>query len=458
MSASPRYQTYDPGQLRMLPEDMHQWLPEDHLIYFLMDLVDTLELEEIYASYDDGSRGGRPPYHPKMLLNLLLYAYCTGEPSSRRIEKATYERVPYRILAGDQHPDHDTISSFRKDHLPALGRLFGQVLALCKKAGLMKLGHVSLDGTKVKANASKHKAMSYGRMKKKANELEAEVERLLKEAEKTDAAEDATYGVGKRGDELPEELRFKESRLKKIQEAKKALEAEARAAAAEEQAEYEAKVEARKERGNRGRPPKPPSKEPDPKRQRNFTDPDSRIMPAGGKNFIQGYNCQTAVDEKSQIIVAADVVQSTVDKQQIKPMVERIKTNTGEHPKQLSADAGYFSEDNVKTLIEEGIDAYIATGKRKHDEPSSPCPRGRIPKGATVKDRMERKLRTVKGRAIYTLRKEIVEPVFGQIKAVRGFDRFSFRGHQNVTDEWSLVCSCHNILKLFRSGWDLATA
>jgi transposase len=457
VSASIRFQTYDPDQLKMLPEDMRQWLPEDHLVYFLMDLVDTLDLEEIYASYDDGSRGGRPPYHPKMLLNLLLYAYCTGEPSSRKIEKATYERVPYRILAGDQHPDHDTISSFRKDHLPALGRLFGQVLALCKKAGLVKLGHVSLDGTKVKANASKHKAMSYDRMKKKADELEAEVKRLLKEAEKTDAAEDATYGAGKRGDELPDELRFRQSRLKKIQEAKKALEDEARAAAAEEQAEYEAKVKAREERGNRGRPPKPPSEEPEPKSQRNFTDPDSRIMPIGGKSFTQGYNCQAAVDDESQIIVAADVTQSTVDKQQVKPMVEHIKTNTGEKPKKLSADTGYFSEDNVEALTEEGIDAYIATEKQNHGKPSPPCPRGRIPKNATVKDRMGRKLRTVKGRTTYSLRKEIVEPVFGQIKAVRGFDRFSFRGHENVRNEWNLVCLGHNILKLFNSGWVPAT-
>ena len=288
--------------------------------------------------------------------------------------------------------------------------------------------------------------------------LEAEVERLLNEAEKTDAAEDAAYGVGKRGDELPDELRFKKSRLAKIKEAKKALEDEARAAAAEEQVQYEAKVKAREKRGNRGRPPKPPSEEPDSKSQRNFTDPDSRIMPTGGKSFTQGYNCQAAVDDNSQIIVAADITQSTVDKQQVKPMVEHIKTNTGEKPKKLSADTGYFSEDNVETLAEEGIDAYIATEKRKHNEPPPPCPRGRIPKRATVKDRMERKLRTVKGRATYALRKEIVEPVFGQIKAVRGFDQFSFRGYENVKDEWSLVCSCHNILKLFRSGWNMPCA
>ena len=217
-------------------------------------------------------------------------------------------------------------------------------------------------------------------------------------------------------------------------------------------------MEAREKRGNSGRPPKPPSEEPEPTSQRNFTDPDSRIMPTGGKRFEQAYNCQAAVDDESQIIVAADVTQSTVDKQQIKPMVEHIKTNTGEKPKKISADTGYFSEENVETLDEAEIDAYIATEKHKHNEPPPPCPRGRIPNTATVKDRMERKLRTVRGRATYTLRKQIVEPVFGQIKAVRGFDQFSVRGHANVTDEWNLVCSCHNILKLFRSGCDLATA
>jgi transposase len=458
VSASTRFQTYDPDQLRLLPEDMRRWLPEDHLVYFLMDLVDTLDLEEIYASYDDGSAGGRPPYHPKMLLSLLLYGYCTGMPSSRKIERATYEMAPFRILSGDQHPDHDTIASFRKTQLPQLASLFAQVLALCRQAGLVKLGHVALDGTKVKANASKHKAMSYSRMPKKIDELEAEVDRLLTEAEKTDAAEDALYGTGKHGDELPEDLRHKQSRLKKIQEAKKALEDEARVQAAVQQADYEQKKRKWEKRGRQGRPPKAPSDQPDPKAQRNFTDPDSRIMPAGGKNFIQGYNCQAAADAQSQVILAHDVVQATNDKHQVAPMVEKIKANAGRTPKQLSADSGYFTEDNVDALQAEEIDAYIATEKQKHSDPQIPCPRGRIPNAATVTDRMTRRLQTVKGRATYKLRKQIIEPVFGQIKAARSFDRFSFRGLEPVRDEWGLVCTVHNLLKLFRSGWQIAQA
>jgi transposase len=459
VSASTQYQTYNPGQLRLLPEDMGQWLPEDHLVYFLMDLVDTLDLQEIYNSYYDGSAGGRPPYHPKMLVNLLLYAYCTGMPSSRKIERATYEMVSFRILSGDQHPDHATISGFRKSQLPALARLFVQVLALCRQAGLVKMGHVALDGTKVKANASKHKAMSYGRMQKKTDELEAEVARLLAEAEQIDADEDALYGAGKRGDELPDELRFKQSRLEKIQEAKKALEEEARAQAEAQKAEYEEKERKWQDRGGSGRRPKPPSDQPDPKAQRNFTDPDSRIMPSEGKkNFIQAYNCQAAVDQQAQVIVAHDVVQTTVDKHQAAPMVEQIEANTGRKPKKLSADSGYFTEENAETLQEQEIDAYIATDRQKHGDTPTPCPKGRIPKAATVTDRMTRKLQTVKGRATYALRKEIVEPVFGQIKSARAFDRFSVRGLEPTTHEWALVCTVHNILKLFRSGWQVAQA
>ena len=408
------YRPYEPNQILLMPPSVRDWVPSGHLGHFLSDVVEDLDLDAITDVYEREERG-HPPYHPAMMVKVLLYGYCVGVSSSRKIARRLVEDVAFRMLAANNTPDFRTISDFRKRHLAALRGLFLQVLCLCRKAGLVKMGHVALDGTKMKANASKHKAMTYGRMQKKADELEAEVKRLLNEAEKTDAAEDAAYGVEKRGDELPDELRFKDSRLKKIQEAKKALEDEARALAAEEQVEYEAKVEARKKRGNSGRPPKPPSEEPEPepKSQRSFTDPDSRIMPVGGKNFEQAYNCQAAVDDKSQIIVAADVTQSTVDKQQVEPMVEQIKTNTGEKPKKISADTGYFSEDNVKTLVKEEIDAYIATGKRKHDEPPPPCPKGRIPNSATVKDRMERKLRTVKGRATYTLRKQIVEPVFG---------------------------------------------
>lgn len=426
------FRSYDPDQLYLLPPDMKEWLPEDDLVYFIMDVVKSLDLRPIYRTYDH-SKGGQPAYEPRMMVSLLLYSYCMGVASSRKIEKATYHWVPFGILAANQHPDHDTIADFRKRHLKALAGLFVEVLRLCQKAGLVKLGHVSLDSTKVKANASKHKAMSYGRMEKKVAKLREEVGRLL-----ADAEEDALYGKGKRGDELPEELRFKQSRLRKIEEAKKALEEEARAEAEERQAEYEAKKKAYEAKiGRRGRPPKPPSDKPQAKSQRNFTDPDSRIMPAGGQNkFIQGYNCQAAVDEKAQVIVGSNVTQETNDKKQVQPVVARLKEHTGgKKPKKFSADSGFFSEANCKTLEEGGIDAYIATEKQKHGQTPPPRPRGRIPKNATLKERMARKLRTVKGRCTYSKRKHIVEPVFGQIKEVRGFRQFSFRGLENCRSE-----------------------
>jgi len=451
-----KYKRYEPNQLFLLPPDMKDWLPEDDLVYFIMDVIRSVDLGPISQTYNS-SKGGQPPYHPMMMAGLLLYAYCIGLPSSRKIEKATYHSIAFRVLTANQHPDHDTIANFRKKHLKALAALFVEVFLLCQKAGLVKLGHISLDGTKVKANASKHKAMSYGHMEKKAAKLRKEVDRLLAEADKIDTDEDALYGKSNREDQLPKELRFKQSRLAKIEEAKKALEAEALLKAEAKQSEYEAKKKAYDSKtGRRGRPPKPPSKKPDPKSQRNFTDPDSRIMPAGGSNhFIQGYNCQAAVDEKAQIIVASQITQEPNDKQQVQPVLAKIEENTGDKPNKLSADAGYFSEDNCKALEVKTIDAYIAAGKQKHGETSFPHPRGRIAKNATIKDRMARKLRTSKGQGIYSKRKHIVEPVFGQIKEVRGFRRFSFRGVDNCSAEWDLICLTHNLLKLFRSGWAL---
>ncbi len=450
-----RFKPYQPNQLFLLPPDMKQWLPDDHLVYFVMDVVSQLDLDTIYCCYD-GSKGGQPPFDPRMMVGLLFYSYCIGLPSSRKIEKATYERVAFRILTADQHPDHDTVADFRKRHLQALGGLFVEVLRLCQQVGLVKLGHVSLDGTKVKANASKHKAMSYGRMEKKAEELEAEVKRLLTEAQAIDDAEDAQYGKGKRGDELPKDLLFKQDRLRKIKEAMKSLEQQAKAEAdAKRQGIRQKELSLEKEgRKRRGKKPKEPTDDPDSKAQRNFTDPESRIMKDGAsKSFEQAYNCQAAVDDKSQIIVATNVTQQTNDKQQVEPMVEAIKENTGgEAPKKLSADTGYFSELNIDYLEEEEIDSYVATGRDKHGSAPEPSPRGRIPKDLTKKERMARKLRTKKGRETYSKRKAIVEPVFGQIKEARGFRRFSLRGLGNVMSEWDLICLTHNLLKLFRSG------
>jgi transposase len=456
-----RFKPYHPNQLLLLPPDMKDWLPDDDLVYFIMEMLDRLDLSAIYDSYD-GTKGGQPAFDPKMMVGLLLYAYCVGLPSSRKIEKATYYQVPFRVLTADQHPDHDTIAEFRKRHLKALSGFFVQILQLCQKVGLVKLGHVSLDGTKVKANASKHKAMSYSRMEKKSEELEAEVRRLLQEAQAVDDAEDALYGKGKRGDELPEELRFKQKRLEKIKEAMESLEQEAKAEADVKRKEMAEREQALKEQGKKrkGKKPKAPGEEPDPKAQRNFTDADSRIMKdSASKSFEQGYNCQVAVDDKSQIIIASGVTQQSNDKQQVKPMVEAIKDNTGgSKPRKVSADTGYFSESNIEYLEGERIDGYLATGKHKHTDITESYRRGRIPKDATKKERMARKLRTKKGRETYSKRKQIVEPVFGQIKEVRGFRRFLLRGLKNVTGEWDLICLTHNVLKLFRSGLMLKVA
>lgn len=452
------FREFNPDQLMLLPPDMKEWLAEDDLVYFIMDVVAQLDLGAIYGDYDAG-RGGQPGYHPQMMVGLLLYAYCVGMPSSRKIERATYHSVPFRVLAADQHPDHDTIAEFRRRHLSALSGLFVQVLRLCQKAGLVKLGHVALDGTKFAANASKHKAMSYGRMERKAAELEGEIASLLAEAEATDAEEDERYGAGRRGDELPKELRFKQSRLAKIREAKRALEEEAHEAAEADRADYEAKQKAWDERKNRrgGKPPKPPSPTPDAKQQRNFTDPDSRIMPVGrGASFVQAYNCQAAVDAHAQVVVASSVTQETNDKKQIAPMVEKIKETTdGATPETLSADSGYFSAANLTSLDSDNIDPYIPPETRKTD-PAPLALRGPIPKDATPAQRMTRKLRTKRGRATYRQRKAIVEPVFGQIKEARGLRRFSFRGLEKVRAEWDLMCASHNLLKLFRSAGQCA--
>lgn len=455
MKTQIHFKPYQPNQLLLLPPDIRQWLPEDDLSYFIMDVVNELDLSAIYQSYDS-CKGGQPPFAPKMMTSLLLYAYCVGIPSSRKIEKATYYQIPFRVIAADQHPDHDTIAEFRKRHLKALSGLFVQALLLCRQVGLVKLGHVSLDGTKVKANASKHKAMSYGRMEKKAEELEGEVKRLLAQAQAVDDAEDARYGKDKRGDELPEELRFKQNRLRKIKEAMKSLEADSKAEADGKREKIHLKEQTLEKEGRKrkGKKPKDPSDKPEPKAQYNFTDPESRIMKDGAsKSFEQAYNCQAAVDEESQIIVATNVTQQANDKQQLKPLVEEIKKNTdGEAPEKLSADSGYFSESNVEYLEGECVDGYIATNRQKHGDAPELAGCGRIAKDATKQERMTRKLRTRMGRETYSKRKQIVEPVFGQIKETRGFRRFLLRGLENVSAEWELICMTHNLLKLFLSG------
>ncbi len=445
------YRPYEPDQTYLLPPSLKEWLPKSHLTYFINDMVDELDLSEITREYEGEDRG-YPPYHPMMMTKVLVYGYCVGKPSSRRIQKELEEDVAFRVLAAENRPDFRTISDFRKRHLKALAKIFCQVLQLCQKAGLVKLGHVALDGTKMKANASKHKAMSYERMCKTEAELEKEVERLLHEAERVDVREDELYGQDKRGDELPEELTRRETRLKKIREAKKALEEEARMKAQTEAMDRAAQEAARNGKKPPGRPPGPIDDKPEGKAQRNFTDPESKIMKSADKAFIQAYNAQAAVDSKTQIIVAHEVSTNSNDSVTTVEMVDQIKERCSKMPKKISADSGNYSEENVEELKKREVEPFIATGKIKHSDRLVPASRGRIPVSATAKERMARKLKTKRGRAIYARRKAIVEPVFGQIKSIRGFDRFLLRGHWKVRCEWAMICMGHNLLKLFRSG------
>ena len=455
MTSTTQFRPFQPGQMLLLPPDMRDWLPGDHLVYFIMDVVRELDLSPIHCAYD-GAKGGQPPFDPRMMVGLLLYAYCVGITSSRKIERATHEQVPFRVLTADQHPDHDTIADFRRRHIQALSGLFLQVLRLCRQAGLVRLGHVALDGTKMRANASKRKAMSYGRMDGKSAELEEQIRALMTEAEATDQAEDARYGKGRRGDELPEELRFRQRRLAKIRQAKAALEAEAKQKAQEEQARREEENRRREEEGKKPiKHRKDPDPSPEDKAQKNFTDPDSRIMKDGAsKAFEQCYNGQAVVDDQAQVIVAADVTQETNDKRQVQPMVSQMKENLdGAAPEAMTADCGYFSEENVNFLDAQQIDGYIAVDRQKHGEAQPEGAQEDAVAGATAKERMSNKLRTAKGRQTYRMRKAIVEPVFGQTKSCRGIRSFLLRGLDNVRAEWRLICAGHNLLKLFGSGW-----
>jgi transposase len=422
------YRPYVPEQDLLLPPSLRDWLPVDHLAFFVSDLVDQLDLAAIMAVYEDEERG-YPPYHPVMLTKVLVYAYCVGVFSSRRIQRRLVEDVAFRLLAAGNEPDFRTIADFRKLHLATLKGFFEQVLCLARELGAPRVGRVALDGSKIKANASKHKAMSYDRMRDKQQQLREEVSQLLAQAEAADAADDAEYGTERRGDELPAELQRRESRLKRIREAKRALEGRAKEAAAA-----------------KGEPPE--SAKPDPKAQYNFTDPESRIM-KGPDGFVQAYNVQVAVDDL-QLIVGQAVTQETNDKKQLLPMVTAIEQQSGATPLQLLADAGYCSDENLTAMADTTIDAYISTRKQKHGERPGPCPRGPLPQTATLVDRMARKLHTKAGARVYAARKAIVEPVIGQIKQARGFRQFLLRGFEKVQGEWSLVCTTHNILKLYR--------
>jgi transposase len=433
---SKTYKPYQPEQDLLLPPSLKDWLPERHLAYFVSEVVDELDLSGIYAVYEQDERG-QPPYDPRMMMKVLVYAYCVGVYSARKIQQRLAEDVAFRVLAAGNEPDFRTIADFRKIHLEALKGLFEQVLKMALEVGAVKLGRVALDGSKIKANASKHKAMSYERMREQEKDIRKQVKALLERAEATDAEEDRRYGKGCAGEELPEELQRRQRRLKRIREAKRALEARARERAKKEGQAVE------------GAQPKG-------KDQYNFTDPESRIMKDGAtKEFVQGYNAQIVVEPERQLIVGQGVTQAANDKEQVAPMMEAVEEQSGERPGAVIADSGYCSEKNLEQLEsaerpERRIEAFLATGRQKHGE-RKVAVRGRLPKGATPVERMKRKLQTQAGAAIYAARKGIVEPVFGQIKQGRGFRRFSLRGFEKVKAEWALVCATHNLLKMYRA-------
>ena len=419
------FRPYDQDSLLLMPPSVRDWVPADSLAAFVNDLVNELDLGPFLAAHDEPR--GMPPYHPAMMLKVLLYGYATGVRSSRRIEDRLRYDVGFMFLAGQARPDHKTIGEFRRRHLAAFSALFLDILRLCQQAGLVKLGRVALDGTKIKANASKHKAMSYGRMPEREAALAAKVAAILAEAEATDAAEDAEFGDA-RGDELPPELRTHAGRLAKIREAKAALEAEAKARTGD------------------------PDAVPDPRGQRNFTDPESRMMRSRPDGWVQGYNAGAVVDDTAQVIVATLVTADPTDTRSLPALVAQVRANTGRSPRRLLADAAYGSEDNLAALADAGIDAYVALARDHHGREAPAAPRGRIPASLSTRGRMSRKLRTKRGRAHYARRKAIVEPVFGQIKEARGFRRFSLRGLEAVQAEWMLVTAVHNLGKLFTSG------
>lgn len=434
------FKSWDVDQLVLLPPSVQELVPAGHLAHFVRDLVrESLDVSAIVKTYTEDR--GFPPYDPVMMTALLLYAYSQGLYASRRIAKACQERVDVMAVTARQSPDFRTISDFRKRHLSALGGLFTQVLQLCQKAGLVTLGHVALDGTKLRANASKHKAMSYRRMQKAEPELAAEVARWLAEAAASDAREDEAYGVDRRGDELPEWVTNKQHRLEKIRAAKAALEADAQADAGAKKWTDATPVD----RPRRGRPAQHPPGTPQDRAQRNFTDPDSRIMKTR-EGFMQGYNAQAAVDADHQVIVAQGLTNQASDAHQLEPMLAHIRTNMGRQARELSADAGYCSEHNLKALNRRHIRGYVATGRHKHGEASATGARKREPRTRVYAMRI--RLRRAGYRSRYRLRKQVVEPVFGQIKQARGFRQFLLRGLSQVAGEWSLVCSVHNMLKL----------
>ena len=439
---SKTFRAYDINQQLLLPPDLRQWLRDDHLALYVSDVVEALDLSAFINSYEEGDTRGRPPYHPALMVKLLVYGYCTGRVSSRKLEQATYDDVAFRVLCCDQHPDHDSIAAFRKRHLAALGQLFVQVLHFCQRAGLVKLGHVAIDSTKIKANAAKSESLRYGSLDATAQALEAEVVRLLTEAQRIDDEEDTVYGVGRRGDELPDELRRRETRLAKIRQLKAEMEREAQQAAAQEQ-QQRASGEPKNYRRRRWSKNEKGEVVPKDKTRRNLTDPESRLMMDTTTNsYQQAYSTQIAVDAQAQIIVATRVTPAPNDQEQLIPTVLEIKKNLSQLPVTVSADAGYFSSAVVTADVLRDIDLYVPPNE---PEPSA------IPEDTGVRAQMWQKLMSPPGRELYNRRGTIVAPVFAYIKHSRRFRQFVLRGLAGVEGEWLLICLTHNLMKLFRA-------
>ena len=460
-----RFRAFDPHQVLLLPPSLDDWLPQDHLARFVADLVDeVLDLGPILADYTE--KRGYPPYDPRLMLRLLIYGYTTGVRSSRAIERKCADDIAFRYLAADQAPDFRSISRFRRRHLEALADLFTQSLHLAQKLGMVKMGRVALDGTKLEASASKHKAMSYGRLVDKEERIEAEIAALeaqaaalLADAEATDTAEDHRFGTDGKDTDLPAELDRREKRLAKLQAARAQIEAEAADKARRHAQDKERRRQKRAGTGDEQAVTDAGDKaaakaRPKPKAQANFTDPDSRIMKNSDGAFVQAYNAQAVVDAEHQVITAADVTTNPSDALNYTTMLDQSAANTGIHPKQALVDAGYCSESNLEAASDRqlscGTDTFMATGRLAHDEHVPPAPRGRIPANATLKERMARKLRTKPGKAAYRRRKAIVEPVFGQITTCQNGRQLLLRGEAGARGEWRLLAACHNLRKIFR--------
>ena len=441
------YRDYQPEQSLLLPPSLSDWLPEKHLAFFISEVVDEMDLKAFSGRHEEADPRGNQPFHPAMMLKILIYAYATGTFSSRRIAQKIEEDVAYRVLAAGNFPQHRTICDFRQEHLQKFVDLFKQVVLIAKNSGLIKLGRVAIDGTKIKANASRHKAMSYDRMKQEEKRMENEIADLIKQAERTDRQEDQEYGEENRGDEVPEELQRRESRLKKIREAKKRLE-ERQAEEDRQKGRHEG--DGGRPNGKKGQPFKKEFGQPREKAQDNFTDPESRIMKMGS-GFEQSYNAQASVDEEHQIIVAVGVTNCAADNSQLIPMIEATEATAGTLPHQVLADAGYRSEANFVHAESKNIDAVIALGREGKADAASISEENQ----ATL--RMKEKLKTAEGAKAYRRRKVIVEPVFGWIKGVLGFRQFSFRGQKKNNAEWHLVCLATNLRRM-SGGMCQATA